>query len=308
VYNEQHAIMPFITRIRAVFAQHHYCYELIFVLDPSQDETRHTILKAQEQCAEVKLVEMSRRFGQPAATIAGINYARGNVGVVIDVDLQDPPELIPEMIALWQQGADVVYGQRRTREGETVIKKVVSYLGYWLINTITNIKIPRNTGDFRLLDRKVIDILKTISDQDGFLRGLVAYVGFKAVPLLYDRDPRHQGDGHYNRYIGSMRIGLNGIIGFSRHPLHLISVCGLFFSLISFTVALMYFIMKIAGITILWGNPTLVILFTFFGGIQLLSLGIVGQYLARIYDKVMNRPMYIVADTHGFAGELGENR
>jgi dolichol-phosphate mannosyltransferase len=299
-YNESKNIPILLGRLKKLFVDSNIKYEIIFCLDPSTDNSAEIISKAAQEDSSIKLLHFSRRFGQPAATMAGIHYMNGDAGVVIDADLQDPPELIIDMIEKWKEGFEVVYAQRTSRDGETLIKRVVSWLGYWLINKITNVKIPRNTGDFRLLDRVVIDELKKLDDQDGFLRGLVAYVGFSQAAIPYKRHSRIEGQGNYNRYLGSLKIGLNGIIGFSRYPLHVISIVGLLISIASFLIGLTYIIARIFHIEITWGNPTLVILLSFYSGVQLLSLGIMGQYVARIYDTTLKRPQFIVKDKIGF--------
>lgn len=299
-YNESKNIPILLERLKKLFVDNSIKYEIIFCLDPSTDDSAEIISKAAKEDSSIKLLHFSRRFGQPAATMAGIQYMKGDAGVVIDADLQDPPELIIDMVEKWKEGFEVVYAQRTSRDGETLIKRVVSWLGYWLINKITNVKIPRNTGDFRLLDRVVIDELKKLDDQDGFLRGLVAYVGFSQAAIPYKRHSRFEGQGNYNRYLGSLKIGLNGIIGFSRYPLHVISIVGLMISVASFLLGLTYIIFRIFHFEITWGNPTLVILLSFYSGVQLLSLGIMGQYVARIYDTTLKRPQFIVKDQIGF--------
>jgi polyisoprenyl-phosphate glycosyltransferase len=301
VYNEEKNIIPFVERCKKVIKNIKCKYEIIFSLDPCGDKTEDVILRLREKDKNIKLIKMSRRFGQPACTLAGLYYATGDACVVIDVDLQDPPELIKEMVKKWKEGYHVVYAQRKNRKGETIVKLLVAHLGYWIINKISEVKIPRNTGDYRLISREVIEELKRLKEHDGFLRGLVAYVGFNQIGIQYERDARFSGKGNYNRLFGSIRIGINGLLGFSKYPLHLISIAGLLISSISFLIAIIYFIMKLLNINILWGNPTLVILVSFLSGIQLLSLGVIGQYFARIYDEIKGRPVFIVQDSHGFS-------
>jgi dolichol-phosphate mannosyltransferase len=233
------------------------------------------------------------------ATIAGLEASRGDAVVVIDCDLQDPPELIPELVARWRQGNDVVYAQRRTRAGETLPKRIVAAVGYRVIKRIADIEIPPNTGDFRLMSRRVVDNVVALQESHGFLRGLVGLVGFRQTSVLYDRDPRLAGTSKYNRFWGSLVIGLNGIVGFSRYPLHLFSVIGMVLSGLAFTVALVYLGMKIGGAAFPVGNPTIVIVVSFFSGIQLLSLGVIGEYVGRIYDESRNRPKYIIESRYG---------
>jgi dolichol-phosphate mannosyltransferase len=208
--------------------------------------------------------------------------------------------MIKEMVSKWKEGYQVVYAQRMSRKGETLIKKGIAYFGYWVMNKISEFKIPRNTGDFRLINREVIEEIKKMKDHDGFLRGIVSYIGFNQTGIPYQRDARLSGKGNYNKLFGSISIGLNGVLGFSKYPLHLISILGLIISIFSFLIGLTYLILKLVNFNIIWGNPTLVILISFLSGIQLLSLGIIGEYFARIYDEIKGRPMFIVQEAHGF--------
>jgi dolichol-phosphate mannosyltransferase len=305
VYKEERNIGPFLDRVVPVLKAFG-AYEVIFALDPSPDRTEEAILERRQKDDSVKLLRFSRRVGQPAATLAGIHFATGEATVVIDVDLQDPPELIREMVAKWREGYEVVYAQRRTRAGETLVKRIVSSVGYSVINKISEVEIPRNTGDFRLMSRRVVEALKKLKESHGFLRGLVALVGFRQTAILYDRDPRLSGAGNYNRYLGSLRIGFNGIVGFSRYPLHLISVLGLLISLLSFGVGATYTALRLLHIEVVWGkDPALLIGISFLSGVQLLSLGIMGEYVGRIYDEVKGRPLYLVDRAYGFENGVG---
>jgi glycosyltransferase involved in cell wall biosynthesis len=298
-YNEQGNVGPMYERLAAVFAQLPVEWELIFSVDPSTDGTEEKILELRERDPRVKMLRFSRRFGQPAATLAGMEAAAGDAVVVIDCDLQDPPELIPEMIARWNEGFEVVYAQRRTRAGETLAKRVVAAVGYRVIKRISDVDIPPNTGDFRLMSRRVVDNVVALREEHGFLRGLVALVGFKQTSVLYDRDARASGKGKYNRFFGSLVIGMNGIVGFSRYPLHLISTVGVLLSGLSILLALVYLGMKIGGFPFPTGNPTIVLLICFFSGIQLLSLGVMAEYVGRIYDEVKRRPRFILESSYG---------
>ncbi|MFH1903644.1 MAG: glycosyltransferase family 2 protein [Candidatus Omnitrophota bacterium] len=303
VYNEADNVKPLMDRLKAVIRDLACDYEIIFALDPSTDNTEQIILDLRKGDSAIKLLRMSRRFGQPACTMAGIHYASGDACVIIDADLQDPPELIKNMVTKWKEGYHVVSAQRISRKGETLMKRMVSYLGYRLINKIADVKIPRDTGDFRLMSKQVVKHLKQMKEHDGFLRGLVAYIGFSQISIPYQREERFKGKGNYNRLFGSMRIGLNGILGFSKHPLHLISVLGLIISSFSLLLGMTYFFLKLINFDIKWGNPTLVILISFLSGIQLLSLGIMGQYFARIYDEIQRRPVFIIDEALGFSDE-----
>jgi polyisoprenyl-phosphate glycosyltransferase len=237
------------------------------------------------------------------ATLAGMEAARGDAIVVIDCDLQDPPELIPDLVESWRQGYDVVYAQRRTRAGETLPKRIVAALGYRLIGRIAEVDIPPNTGDFRLMSRRVVDNVVALKESHGFLRGLVGLVGFRQTSVPYDRDPRMAGKSKYNKFFGSLLIGLNGVIGFSRYPLQVSSLLGIALSGFAFLLAIVYLGLKLGGVDFPIGNPTIVIVVCFFSGLQLLSLGVMGEYVGRIYEEIRERPKYIVESRHGFEDE-----
>lgn len=294
VYKEAENIKPFLTRLEAVISKLQLNYEIIFCLDPSPDKTEHVIQQEIERNPRVKLLVFSRRFGQPAATIAGILFCKGKSCVVIDVDLQDPPELIEMMYQKLYSGYEVVYAKRRSRKGETFIKKLVSYFGYKIINKLSDVQIPRDTGDFRIMTRRVIEELRNLNESHGFLRGLVAYIGFNQTYVEYDRDERFAGTSNYNRFIGSLKIGLNGLISFSSRPLQIMSIAGAFFAGFSFVLGAWYLIQKLCGFTLSPGLSTTVLVVTFFSGVQLLCLGLMGEYIGRIYDEIKKRPLFII--------------
>jgi polyisoprenyl-phosphate glycosyltransferase len=302
-YKEEANVDRLYARIREVLEPTGVEWELLFSVDPSPDRTEELILALRDRDPRVKMLRFSRRFGQPAATLAGLEAAAGDAAVIIDCDLQDPPEVIAEMIARWREGYDVVYGQRRTRAGETLPKRIVAALGYRVIRRIADVEIPPNTGDFRLMSRRVIDAVVSLDEAHGFLRGLVAVVGYRQTAVLYDRDPRTAGTSKYNRFLGSLVIGLNGIVSFSRYPLHLISVLGILLSGFACLLAVTYLGLKIGGVDFPTGNPTIVVVICLFSGIQLLSLGIMGEYVGRIYDEVKRRPKFIIESSHGVERE-----
>ena len=294
VYKEEDSILPFLNRMEPVLEKMGVSYEIIFALDPSPDKTELIISSQILRNSKIRLLTFSRRFGQPAATIAGILNCSGRACVVIDVDLQDPPEIIAEMYPLFLNGNDVVYAKRRSRKGETLVKLIVSYFGYKVINKLSEVEIPLNTGDFRIMSRRVIEELRRLNEGHGFLRGLVAYIGYKQAFVEYDRDQRFAGPGNYNRWIGSLKIGLNGLISFSSRPLLLMSLSGFVLAGLSFALGLWYVLQKLIGFDLTPGLPTTVLFITFFSGVQLLGLGLIGEYVGRIYDEVKRRPMYIV--------------
>ncbi|WLA68030.1 glycosyltransferase family 2 protein [Bradyrhizobium diazoefficiens] len=308
VYKEAGNIKPFLDRTEAVMARMGVSYEVIFSLDPSPDDTETVILREIERNPAVKLLLFSRRFGQPAATMAGILNCVGEKCVVIDVDLQDQPELIERLYAKMIEGYEVVYAMRSSREGETFIKKVVSYFGYSVINWLSDVQIPRNTGDFRIMSRRVIEELRRLSETHGFLRGMVAFVGFKQAAVLYSRDARLTGTGNYNRLVGSLKIGINGLVGFSSRPLQMMSMAGFVVAAISFLLGFWYVLQKLIGVDLSPGLPTTVLVVSFFSGVQLLALGLVGEYIGRIYDESKRRPMYIIDKKINFAEGLDASR
>jgi glycosyltransferase involved in cell wall biosynthesis len=294
VYKEERNIRPFVQRVESAMAAMGVSYEIIFALDPSPDPTEEAILEEISRNQSIKLLVFSRRFGQPAATFAGILSCTGQTCVVIDVDLQDPPELIERLYGKLQEGYEVVYAKRSSRKGETIAKRLISYIGYTAINRLSDVQIPRNTGDFRIMSRRVVEELRRLNESHGFLRGLVAYVGFKQAFIEYDRDERFAGQGNYNRLTGSLKIGLNGLISFSSRPLQLMSLAGFILAALSFLLGGWYLFQKLLGVELTPGLPTTVLVVSFFAGVQLLGLGLIGEYVGRIYDEVKRRPMFIV--------------
>lgn len=307
VFNEEASVAPFVRALQPVLERCGLNYEIIFALDPSSDQTEAKLRALRQQDARIKWLKFSRRVGQPMATLGGLQHARGDAVVVIDVDLQDPPELIAEMVARWRDGWDVVMAQRRSRTGENFIKRMVSSVGYKIINRIAETSIPPNTGDFRLMSRRVVNELIQLNECHGFLRGLVSIVGFRQTCLQFDRPPRANGTTHYNRFFGSLRIGFNGLVCFSSELLTLSSVGGFFIAGVSFVLGLVYAVLKVLGFPFPLGNPTVVILMLFLGGIQLISVGILGSYVARIYDEVKRRPKFIVDVAEGFDERPGRD-
>ncbi len=303
VYKEESTIPTFLERITPVLRGITESYEILFVLDPSPDRTEEVIQAAIAKDPRIRLLVMTRRWGQPACTMAGIELCHGRACVVIDVDLQDPPELIGELVAKWREGYDVVLAQRRSREGETLPKRLVSWVGYWVINRISEAPIPRNSGDFRLMDRKVIEALRELKETHGFLRGLVGYVGYRQTIVQYDRAPRAAGQSKYSQITGSLRIGFNGIVAFSSKPLTLATILGFSVALISVILGLGYVAVRIiAHKGMVAGLAPLILIITFLGGVQLICLGIMGEYIGRIYEEVRQRPKYMVARRVNFEG------
>jgi dolichol-phosphate mannosyltransferase len=299
-YNEEDNIPQVYERLCKVMRGLDLEWELIFSVDPSSDRTEELILGLHRENARVKMLRFSRRFGQAMSTMAGLEAAAGDAVVVIDCDLQDPPELIPQMVERWREGYDVVYAQRRSRAGEGLTKRITAAVGYRVMNRIADVEIPINTGDFRLMSRRVVDSVVSLKEAHGYLRGLVSLVGFPQIGILFDREPRAAGSTKYAHAWGSWVEGVNGIIGFSRYPLQLISMTGTVLAGVALLFAFTYLVLKIAGIGFPVGNPTIVIAVAFFSGIQLLSLGVIGEYVGRIYDESRERPKYILESRHGW--------
>ncbi|NBV85191.1 MAG: glycosyltransferase [Verrucomicrobia bacterium] len=302
VYKEERNIGPFLASITPIISELTDDYEIIFSMDPSPDSTEETILKYRTADPRIKLLKFSRRFGQQMAILAGLSYSRGDAVVVIDVDLQDPPQLVAQMWHLFKEGWDVVLAKRRKREGETFLRILITTVGYWVINKITEVRIPANTGDFRLMSRRVVEEVVRLKECHGFLRGLVALVGFKQTTIEFDRPPRLIGETNYNRFIGSLRIGFDGVFCFSNYALGLSTKMGFLSAGTAILFGFVYLFLKLAGFPFPLGNPTIVLLVLFLGGIQLISVGILGEYIGRIYEEVKERPKFILDTSFGFEG------
>lgn len=294
VYKEEKNIQPFLDRTIPVLKRLGR-YEILFCLDPSPDRTEQVIAAAAELDSGIGLLVFSRRFGQPAATMAGILNCKGEWCAVIDVDLQDPPELIETMFRKAEQGFDVVTACRGSREGETLVKKLVSAIGYKVINEIADVPIPKNTGDFRVMSRRVVEELRALRESHGFLRGMVSLVGFPQTEVLYERHARFSGAGNYNRYLGSLKIGFNGVFGFSKVPLQMMMWTGFLTAAFSILAIIYVIALKLwLGDDYPLGIPTVTVLVLLIGGVQLAGIGVLGEYIGRIYDDVRQRPLFIV--------------
>ena len=294
ILNEEETILKFLEKLNDTLKDLNVSYEIVLVLDPCTDNTEKILFEEANKNKLIKIITLSRRFGQPAATLAGLSHTNGNYVVVIDSDLQDPPELIKDLYKKICTGYDVVYAEREKRHGENVIKKFVSAFGYKIINYFSEVNIPANVGDFRIMKKKIVTEILNLNESHGFLRGLVSFVGFKQTSLKYIRNQRYSGKTKYNPFFGSLRIGLNGLFGFTSRPLQFVSVLGIFFSIFSFLFGAWYFLQKIIGFDLTPGLSTTVITITFFSGLQLIALGIIGEYIGRIYEEVKKRPKYII--------------
>jgi dolichol-phosphate mannosyltransferase len=295
IYREERSVRLFLQRIEPILASIG-SYEILFCYDPSPDRTKEVVLEEILRNPRIRLLTFSRRFGQPVAIMAGLHHCVGRSCVVVDVDLQDPPELIPTMYRKLDEGYDVVLARRRKRnEGEPLVRKLMSFVGYRVINALSDVEIPKDTGEFRIMNRRVIDELCRLKEGHGFLRGLVAFVGFNQTFVEFDRQERAVGDSNYPRYFGSIRIGLNGLIGFSTALLTGTLFAGLLIALGAVLVGAYVVVMKLGfGEDYPLGFPTITLLIALLGGMQLVAIGILGEYVGRIYDEVKGRPTYIV--------------
>ncbi len=297
VYNEEEVIHETYRRLTEVMRSTKEAYELLFVNDGSRDRTAEIIKEYSEQDPAVVLLDFARNFGHQIAITAGMDYARGEAVVVIDADLQDPPELILEMIEKWKQGFDVVYAKRTKRKGETYFKKQTAAMFYRFLRAMTDIDIPLDTGDFRLLDRKVCNQMNSIQEKNRFVRGLVSWVGFKQIAVEYERDERLAGESKYPLK-KMLKLSMDGITSFSYKPLKLASYAGVTLSGIGFIYLLVVMYLKLFTDSTITGWSSLIVIQLFFSGIILIILGMIGEYIGRIYDETKNRPLYIVREKY----------
>ncbi len=303
VFNETEVIDTTYQRLKQVMDSLSSKYELIFVNDGSQDDTAQKIKGFAEKDKSVKLLSFSRNFGHQSAISAGMDYASGDAVVVIDADLQDPPEVIPQMIEKWQEGYEVVYGKRLKRKGETLFKKVTAKLFYRLLKHLTNVEIPVDTGDFRLIDRKVCDIFCRLQEKNRFIRGLVSWIGFRQTYVEYIREERFAGETKYPLK-KMLRFAMDGILSFSYVPLKIASLLGFLVSGASFLYLIFVLMQKLFyPVNLVPGWTSIVAVLLIFNGLVLILLGVIGEYIGRIYDEVRNRPLYIINQKVNFEDE-----
>lgn len=300
MYNEEAVVCETYKRLTGVMEKTGYTYEIVFVNDGSRDKTAALINEICDRDKRVKLIDFSRNFGHQIAITAGMDYSSGQCVVVIDGDLQDPPELIPVMIEKWKSGFDVVYGKRISRKGETFFKKFTAAAFYRFLRNMTDVNIPVDTGDFRLIDRKVCDALKRVRERNRYVRGLVSWLGFKQTAVEFEREERFAGETKYPLR-KMLKLALDGITTFSYKPLKLASYIGSILSLLSFLYMIYVLVQRIFfPETVQPGWTSILAVSLFFNGITLLMLGIMGEYIGRIYDEVKERPLYIIKETRNF--------
>lgn len=297
VYNEEEVIHETYRRLTEVMRSTGEAYELVFVNDGSRDRTSDILKTYSEQDESVVMLDFSRNFGHQIAITAGMDYSKGKAVVVIDADLQDPPELILEMIKKWKQGYDVVYAKRTKRKGETFFKKQTAKLFYRFLHSMTDIDIPLDTGDFRLLDRRVCDEMNNLQEKNRFVRGLVSWVGFKQIAVEYERDERLAGESKYPLK-KMLKLSMDGITSFSYKPLKLASYAGVSLSVIGFFYMFVVLYLRIFTANTIPGWTSLIVIQLIFSGIILFMLGMIGEYIGRIYDESKRRPLYIVKEIY----------
>jgi polyisoprenyl-phosphate glycosyltransferase len=295
IFNEQETLPELYRRISAILDSTGEQWELLLVNDGSTDRSEAIIRELAERDQRIRPVLFARNFGHQIAVTAGLDFSRGQAVVIIDADLQDPPELILEMIEKWREGYEVVYAVRGEREGESWFKTFTASFFYRLIYRITDVKIPLDTGDFRLIDRKVVNVLNHMRERHRFLRGMSAWVGFKQTGITYRRAARFAGETKYP-FRKMFRLALNAITGFSYFPLQVATYLGFFAAALSILAIPLVIILRLVSSQELLGQATTLIAVLFIGGVQLISLGILGEYIGRIYDEVKGRPLYIVSE------------
>lgn len=299
-FNEQDSIRFFVEKVEEIFLQlPNYSYEIVFINDGSKDRTKEVILDLSNINKKIKLVDLARNFGKEIALAAGLDYCSGNAVIPMDVDMQDPPEVIIDFINKWEEGYDVVYGIREERVGDTFLKKLTAFLFYRVINLLSDTKIPKDTGDFRLMDKKVVEVLKQMKERHRFMKGIFAWVGFNQTGIPYVRKPRVSGQSKFN-FIKLSALALEGITSFSVRPLKLASFFGFFTSVVAFVYGSYIIIRSLINGSDVPGYPSLIVIILFLGGIQLISVGLLGEYIGRIYNETKERPLYIVNQAYGF--------
>lgn len=298
-YNEEDVLEHLYQRLGKLANDNkNYDFEFMFADDGSTDKTLEIIKDYAETDDRIGYVSLSRNFGKEVGMIAGLDHVTGDATVIIDADLQDPPELIPKMIKYWEQGYDDVYAKRNSREGETWFKLLTATGYYWLMDKMTpQINIPKNTGDFRLLDKRCVEALKQLRESERYTKGMFSWIGFKKKEITYDRDPRAAGEIKQN-YGKLFNLAFDGITSFSTTPLRISTALGILVSIVAFAYLFVVIVKAILFGDTVAGYPSLMAVVLFLGGVQLLSLGIIGEYIGRIFKESKNRPLYFVEESH----------
>jgi glycosyltransferase involved in cell wall biosynthesis len=296
-YNESAGLREFHARLAAVFDALDLACTVLYVDDGSRDDTWAVMEALRAGDARVATLKLSRNFGKELALTAGLDHADADAAVVIDADLQDPPELIAQFVAAWREGFDVVYGTRSTRAGESGMKKFTSAAFYRVMERLSATPVPRDTGDFRLISRRALDALKKVRERQRFMKGLFAWVGFRQKSIVYERDPRFAGSTKFN-YWRLWNFAIEGITSFSTAPLRLATYVGLLTAFAAFVFGVFVFVKAVFYGDVVRGYPTLLLVILFLGGVQLMALGMIGEYLGRLYMEAKQRPLYLIDEQH----------
>ena len=305
-YNEQDVLNMLYERLVNIMnSNFKYDFEILFINDGSKDKTLDIIRNLREKDKRICYVNLSRNYGKETAMMAGFDYCKGDCLIILDADLQDPPELIPEMLKYWEEGYDDVYAKRRSRKGETFFKKLTSKMYYKTLQSVTNIEIQKDTGDFRLLDRRCIEALKQLRESQRYTKGLFSWIGYKKKEILFDRDPRAAGKTKWN-YRKLVGLSIDGLTSFTTAPLRMSAILGIIISLVGFLYMMVIIIKTLVyGIDVPGYSSTMVVIL-FLGGIQLIFLGIIGEYLGRAFYETKDRPLYFI-DCYNEERETNEN-
>lgn len=297
-YNEQEVLEPLLERLgKLAHDNKRYSFEFLFINDGSRDNTLEIIKEHAAKDSRISYINLSRNFGKEIAMIAGLDKVTGDAAVIIDADLQDPPELIPKMIELWEQGYDDVFARRKSRAGESWLKKATSELFYSVLQKSTHIPIQRDTGDFRLLDKRCVEALVQFRESQRYTKGMFSWIGYKKKEIEYDRDPRAAGETKWN-YLKLVNLAIDGITSFTTAPLRLSSILGVLVSLSAFIYIVYLVVRTVLYGTDIAGYPSMMAVILFLGGVQLLSLGVIGEYIGRIFNESKQRPLYFIEEYH----------
>lgn len=303
IYNEEETIAEMYRRVSGVMDRMDGAVELILINDGSRDRSLGLMRDLHDLDSRVCYLSLARNFGHQIAVTAGLNFARGQVVVILDADLQDPPELIPDMVEMWRQGYQVVYAQRTQRRKESWFKRFTAYGFYRLLKKLADVEIPTDTGDFCLLDRQVVDVLNSMPERNRYIRGLRSWIGFRQAAIRFERDPRFAGEVKYT-FRKSLALAINGLVSFSKVPLRLSTYVGLFSAIAAILMALLVLYWRIFVPSSPLAGFTIILMAIFFlGAVQLVCIGILGEYVGRIYEEVKGRPLYTVGEVGGFVNQ-----
>jgi dolichol-phosphate mannosyltransferase len=305
VFNERESLSELHRRVAAVMDSLDGPSELLYIDDCSFDGTSDLLIELQQADPRVKVIKFARNFGHQVAITAGLDYATGDAVIVMDADLQDPPEVVPDLIARWQEGYEVVYAVREEREGEGWLKRTTAAWFYRLLRRIASVDMPLDAGDFRLVDRRALDAFRAMRERTRYVRGMFSWVGFRQIGVPYKRPERFAGEPKYS-FRKSLRLAADGLVSFSNAPLRLALIGGFLFSSLAFVVGLFAVFARLAGAFTVPGWTSILVVVSFLGGVQLTLMGMMGLYISRIYEEVKSRPLYIVREAHGLAAPTPE--